>query len=185
MPIKCNIDLKRLNNTQIEIEDNTYVCPKSATRRQKMTVHLHLIYDAGRLTKVVLTFPDFSSGETSGYIHDHVDFAKVSTNGQWIFEERPVFHALASMRASSIRVAQQIWKVGNSLRREEKDSLKEQVLMAKIYCRYSALVYKLFFGVQEAAGNIDLSSLNAGQAETGAFVVRFDPATRDLASDPP
>jgi hypothetical protein len=163
MPLKCRMELRRLDNGHIENENDLYIRPKSANNREKLHVHLHLIREGGRLTQVLLTFPDFSSSDMSGYINDHVNFAKVSPSGEWTFEERPVFHALAAMQASANQVNRQMWKVASlpSHYKDEADRIPEQVKMAGISSRYCELVMQLLAGVQEAAGQ-DLSSLNAG-----------------------
>lgn len=157
------IDLTTLDNRHIENENNVYIRPKSANETQKLHVHLHLIYESAKLRHVLLTFPDFTRSDMSGYINDHVNFANVSLSGEWTFEERPVFHALATMTASANQIARQLWRVASipGYFKEEADRIPEQVLMQGTCSQYCSLVLQLLEGVQEAAGR-DLNSLNAG-----------------------
>jgi hypothetical protein len=168
MGIKCTVDLTKLENNHIENDGNLYIRPKSGTSEQKSHIHLHLIYEP-KLKGVLLTFPDFSSSDMSGFIHNHVNFAIVSTSGEWTFEERPVFHAIATMKASADQVNRQMWKVASipvkGYFKEEADRIPDQVRVASTYNKYCVLVLELLDGIQQAAG-IDLSSLNAGLSAT-------------------
>lgn len=161
MPTTADVDLSTLNNTHIENQDNLYIKPKSGTAQQQLKAHLHLIYEDHVLKQVLLTFPDFTSSDMSGYTHAHVPLATVS-GSTWTFVDACVFHALEAMKKSASQVNNQNWKVGAIPSKEyfkpENERIPQQIAMVKIYAEYCKLVAELVSGLELATGK-DLSAL--------------------------